>query len=113
MRTARDGDGNGEPVIACELGAAAVGGQAQRWLRLGHAAGLGRTETEDGLLLRFRDEPAAERELRALVAVESDCCSWARWDVRRDGGELIVDVRSTPEGAVALHAMFRAGGAPG
>lgn len=110
MRTARNEDGNGEPVIACELGVTELGAQAQRWLRLGRTAGLGRTETEDGLLLRFRDEPAAERELRALAAAESDCCSWARWDVRRDGGELILDVRSTPQGAATLHAMFRGDG---
>ena len=113
MRTARNGDGDGEPVIACELGVSGGGAQARRWLRLGRTAGLGLAETEDGLLARFRDEPAAERELRALVAVERNCCSWARWDVRKDGGELILDVRSTPRGAAALRAMFRAGEAPG
>jgi hypothetical protein len=64
-------------------------------------------------VIRFRDEPTAERELRALAAAEGDCCSWARWEVRRDSGELILDVRSTPEGAAALHAMFCAGGALG
>jgi hypothetical protein len=94
------------PVIACGLNGEDKGAHEQRWLRLGREAGLGRAETEDGLLLRFRDEPAVERELRAVVAVESECCAWARWEVRRADGELIMRVSSTPTGAVALHAMF-------
>jgi hypothetical protein len=94
------------PVIACELSGDKASSQAQRWMRLGRNAGLRRVETEDGLRIRFRDEPAVEQELRALVAVESSCCPWARWEVRRAGGELVLDVISTPEGAAALHAMF-------
>lgn len=109
MTTGQTGGEDGAQVIACDLDVTGGAAQARRWLRLGRAAGLGRAETEDGLLIRFRDEPAAERELRELVAVESGCCPWARWQVRRDGGELVLDVRSTPEGAAALHAMFRAG----
>jgi hypothetical protein len=100
-------------VIACDLDATGGAAQARRWLALGRAAGLGRAETEDGLLMRFSDQPTAERELRALVAVESECCSWASWQVRRAGGELILDVRSTPEGAAILHTMFRDGEARG
>lgn len=113
MTTGRTGGEDEAPVIACDLGVTVAAAQARRWLRLGQAAGLGRAETGDGLLIRFRDEPAVERELRALATAESACCSWARWQVRRDGGELVLDVRSEPEGAAALHAMFRAGGAQG
>jgi hypothetical protein len=98
---------NGD-VIACGLNGDDKAGQAERWLRLGRQAGRGRVETEDGLLLRFRDLPEVERELRALIAVESECCAWARWEVRRDGGDLVMRARSTPEGAVALHEMFQA-----
>lgn len=98
------------PDIACELGEVQAATQAERWLRLGREAGLGRAETPDGLEIRFRDEPAAERELRDLVSVESKCCAWARWEVRRADGELVMRVSSTPEGAAALHAMFGAAG---
>ena len=94
------------PVIACGLNAQDRSTQARRWLRLGREAGLGRAETADGLLLRFRDEPAVDRELRALVALESDCCPWARWEVRRAEDELVMRVSSTAAGAEALHAMF-------
>jgi hypothetical protein len=98
------------PDIACDLGEDKAAAQAARWLRLGREAGLGRAETPDGLELRFRDEAAVERELRDLASVESNCCAWARWEVRRAGGALVLRVSSTPEGAVALHAMFGAAG---
>jgi len=94
------------PDIACDLGEEKAATQAERWLRLGRQAGLGRAEADDGLEIRFRDEPAVERELRDLVSVESKCCAWARWEVHRAGGELVMRVTSTPEGAAALHAMF-------
>ena len=95
--------------IACTLGIEGAAAQAERWRRLGREAGLGRTETADGFEARFRGGPAAERELRDLAAVESGCCAWARWEVRRTGDELVLRVTSTPEGAAALHAMFATG----
>jgi hypothetical protein len=97
------------PVIACELSGDEASSRAERWMRLRRYAGLGRVETEDGLRVRFRDEPAVERELRALVTAENSCCAWARWEVRRAGGELVMRVSSTPEGAAALHAIFGTG----
>ena len=93
--------------IACDLAVAEAASQQERWRRLGREAGLGRTETADGLEVRFRAGDAAERELRELAAVESRCCAWARWEVTRAGGELALRVTSTAQGAAALHAMFR------
>lgn len=102
------GSKDAAPDIACDLGGDKAATQVERWLQLGKQAGLGRVETPDGLEIRFRGEAAVERELRDLVAVESDCCAWARWEVHRVGGELVMRVSSTPEGATALHAMFGA-----
>jgi len=95
-----------EPVIACTLSGDQFGDQAERWLRLGREAGLGRTETEDGVRVRFRDKPAVERELRALVVVERTCCAWAQWDVGRADGELVLEVHASLEGAAVLQSMF-------
>jgi len=94
------------PVIACELRGDEVGAQVKRWIRLGRDAGLERVETQDGLRIRFRDGPTVEEELRALVAEESNCCSWARWEIHRADGDLILTVSSTPEGAATLHGIF-------
>jgi hypothetical protein len=94
------------PVVACTLGNDDLGAQAERWRRVRSEAGLGRMETADGLRLTFRDGTQVEEELRALVAVENECCAWARWDVRREDGELVMHVRSTGTGIAALHTMF-------
>jgi len=94
------------PVVACTLTSEDLGTQSERWTRLRSETGLERVETDDGLRLSFRDEPGVEDELRALVAVENECCAWASWDVRREAGELVLNVRSTGEGVATLHAMF-------
>lgn len=109
MDTTRITSQDNIPDIACNLGGEDAGTQAERWMRLGREAGLGRTETADGLEIRFRGEPAVERELRALVSVESRCCAWARWQVCPAAGELVMRVSSAPEGATVLHAMFGTG----
>jgi hypothetical protein len=95
------------PVVACTLTSADLGAQSARWTQLRTEAGLARVETDDGLRLGFRDEPGVEEELRALVAVENECCAWASWDVLREaGGELVLSVRSTCEGVATLRSMF-------
>lgn len=109
MEAARVTGTDNTPGIACSLAVEEAGTQEERWKRLGREAGLGRRHTEDGLEVRFLDKPAVERELRALVAVESRCCAWARWEVRRADGELLMRVTSTPEGAAVLHEMFSTG----
>ena len=96
-----------QPVpIACTLTSADLRGQARRWQRLIGRDLTGRTETDDGLRLRFR--PQGEAELRALVAIESQCCRWASWTVMSGPGEVTLGIRAPAEGAAVLHEMFRA-----
>jgi hypothetical protein len=94
------------PAVACGLGGKGLDVQAGRWRRLVGEAGLGAVETDEGVRVRFRGEPSVERELRALIAVERECCRWARWGIRRDGRALVLDVRSNEEGAAILHRLF-------
>ena len=93
-------------LVACTLTTGDLKTQRERWLRLGETFGLGRTETEDGLCVSFRYHPAVEEELRALVAVENECCSWAAWDVERTGDAVDVVGRSKGQGIATLHTMF-------
>ena len=96
-----------QPVpIACTLTSADLRGQARRWQRLIGRDLTGRTETDDGLRLWFR--PQGEAELRALVAIESECCRWASWTVMSGPGEVTLGIRAPAEGAAILHEMFRA-----
>jgi hypothetical protein len=93
--------------VACTLTAAGLAAQAVRWRRLIARALTGRTETADGLRMSFRSGSGVEDELRRLVAVESECCSWAAWAVEADAGATVLDVRSAGPGVTALHGMFR------
>lgn len=93
--------------VACTLTGADLKTQQERWVDLGEHFGLGREATSDGLRLTFRDHPKVEEELRALVAVENECCGWATWSVERGAdGTLVMAVRSRGEGVATLHGMF-------
>jgi hypothetical protein len=99
-------DTAGGPPAACSLTRAGLAEQADRWVLLAARAMTGRTETVDGLRIRFRPEPGAEQELRALAAVETMCCPWATWTVGAGPAELVLDARSAGDGVAALHSMF-------
>jgi hypothetical protein len=101
------------PPVACTLTSVDLAAQRERWERLATLALSGRTETVDELLMVFRPEPGAEEELRALVAVENECCRWADWAVEAGDGRIVLAVRAEPgDGVTALHGMF-AGIRPG
>ena len=92
--------------VACALTSADLAAQTDRWGQLITQAMTVRTETAHGVRLSFRPEPGVEEELRALVAVEVECCPWADWTVETNAQLVVLDVRSTGEGIAALHSMF-------
>ena len=59
-----------------------------------------RERTVTGERLRFTDTPEIERELRAAIAAEAECCAFLRLDLRRDDDGLVLDI-SGPEDARA------------
>jgi len=87
--------------IACTLSSHDLAAQARRWQALPR---LQREETEDGLRVTFAREAGVEDELRALVAVENDCCRWAQWNVE-DGVVLVAT--ASGDGVAVLHGMLR------
>jgi hypothetical protein len=95
-------------LVACTLTNTDLKTQRERWINVGTNFGIGREKTDDGLRLSFTNHPAVEHELRALVAVENDCCSWASWSVEHaDEGVLVMAARSKGEGIATLHGMFK------
>ena len=91
-------------LVACTLTPDDLAAQARRWEELMGWAMTGRTETACGLRICFR--PGAGDELRALAAVERECCPWAAWRVESSPAALVLEVTSTAGGIAALHAMF-------
>lgn len=93
-------------LVACTLSDTDLKTQRERWINVGTNFGIRREQTDDGLRLTYNDHPAVEQELRALVAIENDCCSWASWSVERTDGVLVMAARSKGEGVSALCGMF-------
>jgi hypothetical protein len=98
--------GHGEEPIVCTLDAAGFGAQSDRWAQLLASAGVERVEIEDGVRVHFRAGAGIEHELRELVAVETECCSWASWTVQPEVGQLILRIRSSGDGIAVIHRMF-------
>lgn len=98
--------------VACHLTQADLAAQVDRWTRLIAMALTERTETADGVRLSFRPEPGTAEELRALAAIENQCCPWAEWTVDTSAGAVVLDVRSSAGGLATLDGMFRSVSAP-
>ena len=69
---------------------------------------IDRTATEAGLRIRLRDTPEIERRTRELIAAESRCCAFLEFTLRRDGGELVLEIAG-PDDARPVIEMFFAG----
>jgi hypothetical protein len=76
--------------IACTLPAAERSARLELIESLAADALLDRTPLGDGLRLRFRGD--AEARVRDVVALESRCCAFLDFAIRRDGDVVIVDV---------------------
>jgi hypothetical protein len=66
---------------------------------------LERTPTGSGLRVRLRDRPDIEQRTRELVAAESRCCAFLDFELRREDGDLWLDI-SGPEDARPVIEMF-------
>ena len=90
--------------VACTLNDGQMSERRQRWHELAVRAFVERTETPRGLRLVFRDDDGVEGELRALAALEVECCAFADWSV---SGSVLDVSAGSDEGVAALQAMFR------
>jgi hypothetical protein len=94
------------PPIACTLGSSALGTQIERWMKLYAGAGTERVETDDGLRVSFRSDPAVETELRDLVAIELECCAWADWSIQRAAEQLTLAISAKGDGVPVIHTWL-------
>ena len=87
-----------KPRVACSLSEEAqrlrLAELREGMLRLIHEV----RELPDGLAFRFDRTPQAEEEVRAFIDFELGCCSFARYEVRRDeAAALWLEIRG-PDG---------------
>jgi hypothetical protein len=69
-----------ELPIACTLGATDGAARLARWRALSDAR-LSVRRTSDRLVVLYQSRSGVYEELKALVAAERECCSFARWGV--------------------------------
>jgi hypothetical protein len=93
-------------TVACTLGEQDLKTQGERWHALCTLAGRERVETDDGIRLGFANQPGVADELRALAALENECCAWASWVVTSEDDAIWLDARSTGAGVTTLHRML-------
>jgi hypothetical protein len=67
---------------------------------------LDRTPTDAGLRVRLRDTPDVEQRTRALVAAESTCCPFLDFDLRREGGDLLLDITGPADARPVIELFF-------
>ena len=88
----------GERAIACALSAEELSARLAEIRALGAEALLG---VDGPGALRFRNDEATRRRLEAIVAAESECCSFLAFDLKSRDDELELRV-TAPDGAEAL-----------
>lgn len=87
-----------ETPIACSLSAEELPARLAQMRAIGKDALL--AVTPQGTL-RFRADETTRERLDAIIAAESQCCSFLRFELAEDGGELLLSV-TAPEGAEPL-----------
>jgi hypothetical protein len=88
----------GDTPIACSLSAGELPARLAEIRVIGADALLG---VDDAGALRFHNDDATRTRLEAIVAAESECCSFLVFDLRAEGDELELRV-TAPEGGEAL-----------
>lgn len=86
-----------EAPVACSLTPGEAVHRLGEWRSLiGEAAGPPQ-RTERGARVHFPHTPDLEHRVRALAAAEKECCSFFAFDVRADGGDLMLDIEAPDE----------------
>jgi hypothetical protein len=94
------------PVIACSLTAEDLPERRRRWRALLEGSLLERTEIPGGVRLGLRAGDGVEQELRALAALERQCCAFASFEVSATEARVTLDVTSSADGVAAVRELF-------
>jgi hypothetical protein len=92
--------------IACTLPRADLRGRLGVFDTLAADALLDQTPIPDGVRSRFRDTADVERRVQELVALESQCCAFLRFDVRRDDGAIVLEITGAPDAQSVIEQFF-------
>lgn len=92
--------------IACSLSATDLAARKRDIAAIGRDALRSRTPVDGGARLTFAATDTVERQLRAVIAAEAECCSFLDFDLRRDDDALQLVVTGPAEAQPIIEELF-------
>jgi hypothetical protein len=93
--------------IACKLGPGELRGRTDQLAALAARALRLRERIAGGERLTFEPGERTERELRAVVAAEAECCPFLRMELRRRPDALVLDVTGPEDARPVIAGLFK------
>ncbi len=94
--------------IACILGESDLRRRLEEIATLGSENLIGREETGEGQILRFRNDESTRRRLEKIVAAEAECCSFLQLEIGERGSVLLLALSAPLEGRATAAELARA-----
>ena len=92
--------------IACTLSADDYATRRDDIARIARDSLRSREPLDGGARLTFAASDDTERELHAVIAAEGECCSFLRFDLRREADELRLDVTGADDAQPIIAELF-------
>jgi hypothetical protein len=89
--------------IACTLAGGAARARVDRWRAILASHLIERRLTGDALVMRFRKDADAERELTELAVAERDCCAFVGWGLEPESDVLVLRITGEPDALGSLN----------
>jgi hypothetical protein len=96
-----------EHPIACTLSPAGYRQRTDELTKLAARALLSRQQNGGGQRLVFTDTAENERDLRAAIAAEADCCAFLELKLTRTLDGLVLDITGPPDAQHVMTELFR------
>ena len=92
--------------IACSLSPANYATRKDDIARIARGALRSRQPLPGGARLTFAARGETERDLRAVIAAEAECCSFLHFELDRDGDNLRLDVTGPDDALPIIAELF-------
>jgi hypothetical protein len=92
--------------IACSLSSSDYAARKGDTAQIARRALRSREPVPAGARLTFAAEAQTERDLRAVIAAEAECCSFLHFDLDRDGDTLRLEVTGPDQAQPIIAELF-------
>ena len=99
---------NDPDPIACTLGESDLRQRLDEIAALGAESLIGREETGEGCVLRFRNDESTRRRLEQIVAAEAECCSFLELEINERDQDLLLALAAPGDGRAVADELARA-----